>query len=93
MPLPDLGTGVIAFALGVISFLISLAILTRRKVRPKLEEVAPPAADVAPVAEAARENAAEAAQADDRALEDAVNDEHPATALAHLVNADRRRKE
>ena len=87
----DLAAQILA---GIVALLaILLAGGCRRGAQPAETPSPPEAPDVAPVAEAARANAAETAQADDRALEDAVNDEHPATALAHLVNADRRRRE
>ena len=87
----DLAAEIIAGVVAVLA--VMLAIGCRRAV-PRSRTVAPPpppaATEAAAVASAGRDNAEEVKQRKAAAIAGAVADEHPATALAELVNADRR---
>ncbi len=89
MPLPELGAEIIAGAIALIAVLVSFVTLKTRKT----VDVRPPAVSKADdVANAARVVVEEEAGREADAVADAVADEHPATALADLVNSRRRER-
>lgn len=89
MPLPELGAEIIAGAIALIAVLVSFVTLKTRKT----VDVRPPAVPKADdVANAARVVVEEEAEREADAVADAVADEHPATALADLVNSRRRKR-
>ena len=89
MPFPEIGSSIIALAVGVISFLVSFAILRSGKGRKDNPPTVPETPSVDGVADAARYVVVEEAGREADAVADAVEDEHPATAVAHLVNSRR----
>ena len=91
MPFPEIGSSIIALAVGVISFLVSIAILRKGRKESKPPTV-PETPSVDGVVDAARKVVVEEAEREADAVADAVEDEHPATALAHLVNSRRRER-
>ena len=91
MPFADLGAEIIACAISVIAVLISFAMLrNRRGGRDVGPPSPPPIQTVDGVADVSRAVVKEAAERDGAAIADAVEDDHPASALSELVNARRR---
>lgn len=86
----DLAAEIIA---GVVAILAVMFAIGCRRSGPAPKIAGPgeaPKEAAAAVADAGRANADEVKAAGEDAIADAMADEHPATALAHLVNADRR---
>ena len=90
MPLPDLGTEIIAGAIALIAVLVSFVTLKSKRKRVDVRPPAVPKAD--DVANAARVVVVEEAEREADAVAAAVADEHPATALADLLNSRRRER-
>jgi len=92
MPLPDLSAEIIALALGVISIIVSFTILRFKTGNGNPPPSIPETPSVDGVADAGRIAVVEEAEREAEAVADAEADEHPATALADLVNARKRER-